>query len=65
MRYEPTRFKTGMRVPETDHYVDQYGFVSFHEAHRTFPPCIGRKGECAIRVHLRDWDGHTRRYRAS
>ena len=31
-------------------YVDQYGYVSYHSAHRTFPPAIGRKGECAFRV---------------
>lgn len=43
-------YKTGMRVPVDGHYRDQYGFVSYHEAHRTFPPCIGRKGECANRV---------------
>jgi len=46
------RFKTGMRVPVTSWYVDQYGYVSHHEAHRTFPPCIGRKGECAYRTLL-------------
>lgn len=45
-------FKTGQRVPETGHYVDQYGVPSHHEAHRTFPPCIGRKGECAIRTKV-------------
>lgn len=42
-------FKTGMRVPVKGDYVDQYGVVTHHEAHRTFPPCIGRKGECAFR----------------
>ena len=42
-------FKTGERVPVTHYYVDQHGAVSFHEEHRTFPPCIGRKGECAFR----------------
>lgn len=42
-------WKTGMRVPITGIYRDQYGTTSFHEKHHTFPPCIGRKGECAIR----------------
>ncbi len=46
---QPDLFKTGMRVPEDGNYADQYGVVSYHEAHRTFPPCIGRKGECAYR----------------
>ncbi len=43
-------YKTGMRVPLTGNYVDQYGYVSFHEVHHTFPPCIGRNGECAFRT---------------
>ncbi len=43
-------YKTGQRVPETGNYRDQYGIVSYHVVHRTFPPCIGRKGECAMRV---------------
>lgn len=42
-------FKTGERVLVTGNYVDQYGVSSFHEQYRTFPPCIGRKGECAFR----------------
>lgn len=42
-------FKTGQRVPETGNYVDQYGTVTHHDKHSTFPPCIGRKGECAER----------------
>lgn len=46
---KPLVYKTGMRVPADDYYVDQYGVISRHEAHRTFPPCIGRKGECAFR----------------
>jgi hypothetical protein len=53
---EPLRspsFKTGERVPVTGLYVDQYGVHSFHQAHRTFPPCIGRKGECAYRKFVR------------
>jgi hypothetical protein len=42
-------FKTGMRVPVGGVYEDQFGTISFHDAHRTFPPCIGRKGEAALR----------------
>jgi hypothetical protein len=56
----PGQWKTGQRVSVTDHYVDQHGFVSHHEAHCTFPPCIGRKGECAYRVRLADWQQGTR-----
>jgi hypothetical protein len=41
--------KTGMRVPVSGWWEDQHGERSYHEAHRTFPPCIGRKGECAHR----------------
>lgn len=47
------RWKTGQRVPSTGSYVDQHGVVSFHEAHATFPPCIGRKGACAWRLPFR------------
>ena len=43
-------YKTGMRVPVTGNYRDQYGVTSRHDAHHTFPPCIGRKGECAHRT---------------
>lgn len=43
------RYKTGMRVPVGGMYEDQYGTTSYHDAHRTFPPCIGRKGEAALR----------------
>lgn len=46
-------FRTGHRVPRSGWYIDQYAFVSYHEAHRTFPPCIGRKGECAERTLVR------------
>ncbi|MCD5419778.1 hypothetical protein LRS71_09450 [Rhodococcus pyridinivorans] len=42
-------WKTGQRVPADGNYVDQYGFVSTHEKHASFPPCIGRKGEVAYR----------------
>lgn len=51
---ETTRYKTGQRVPQSGTYVDQYGFRSHHERHATFPPCIGRKGECAYRRRLDD-----------
>jgi len=46
-------WKTGQRVPTTDIYVDQYGVASHHEEGRSFPPCIGRKGECAFRKPYR------------
>lgn len=42
-------WKSGQRVPFTGDYTDQYNFVSHHDAGATFPPCIGRKGECAYR----------------
>lgn len=45
---------TSQRVPFTGLWADQYGVVSRHEAGRTFPPCIGRKGERAFR-HLTDY----------
>lgn len=45
----PDTYKTGNRVPRSGLYVDQYGVMTEHEAHRTFPPCVGRKGECAFR----------------
>lgn len=44
------KYKTGMRVPVTGYYVDQHGFISHHVKHATFPPCIGRKGDCAFRT---------------
>ncbi|MER6130757.1 hypothetical protein [Streptomyces sp. NPDC001815] len=43
-------WKTGQRVPENGDYEDQYGVSTFHEVGATFPPCIGRKGECAYRT---------------
>lgn len=46
---KPNEWKTGQRVPFDGHYIDQHGRTSFHEAHHTFPPCIGRKGESAVR----------------
>ena len=49
-RAMPVEWKTGNRVPFRGTYKDQYGYVSEHEAHHTFPPCIGRKGECAYRT---------------
>lgn len=45
-------WKTGQRVAVDGNYVDQYGLVSAHYAGTTFPPCIGRKGECAFRTLL-------------
>jgi hypothetical protein len=42
-------WKTGQRVPHTGHWQDQYGVITLHYAHGTFPPCVGRKGECAYR----------------
>lgn len=46
-------WKTGQRVRFTGTYRDQYGFESHHHQYDTFPPCIGRKGECAYRVYIR------------
>ena len=43
-------YKTGQRVPIDGLWVDQYGETSNHERGATFPPCIGRKGECAFRL---------------
>lgn len=54
-------WKTGQRVEVTGHYRDQYGVISHHAQHTTFPPCIGRKGECAYRALL----GTTLHIRAS
>lgn len=45
-------WKTGQRVPFSGRWVDQHGVVTRHEAHRTFPECLGRKGECAWRRYL-------------
>jgi hypothetical protein len=42
-------WKTGQRVPVDGSWVDQYGVTTTHYAGGTFPPCIGRKGECAYR----------------
>lgn len=42
-------WKTGQRVPFTGSWRDQHGVVTTHHAGSTFPPCIGRKGECAYR----------------
>lgn len=46
-------WKTGQRVPSTGFYRDQYGTVTHHDAGTTFPPCLGRKGECAFRRPVR------------
>ena len=45
-------WKTGQRVPADGRYVDQYGYVSWHEQGATFPPCIDRDGECAYRLRV-------------
>lgn len=42
-------WKTGQRVPDEGFYVDQYGVTTWHWQGATFPPCVGRKGECAFR----------------
>lgn len=42
-------WKTGQRVPATGYWQDQYGSVSYFSASSTFPPAIGRKGQCAFR----------------
>lgn len=44
---------TGQRVPTTGFYQDQHGTVTHHEAGRTFPPCLDRKGESAHRFLTR------------
>jgi len=43
-------FKTGQRCPTSGNWRDQYGQVIQIDRHDTFPPCIGRKGECAYRT---------------
>lgn len=48
-------FKTGQRVPRAGTYVDQHGVPTWHDAHATFPPCVGRKGECAYRLPIAEW----------
>lgn len=45
-------WKTGQRVPVSGIYIDQFGSTSLHEAGGTFPPCIGREGECAYRRRI-------------
>jgi hypothetical protein len=42
-------WKTGQRVPESGFWVDQHRFICWFDEHTTFPPCVGRKGECAYR----------------
>lgn len=46
------QWKTGQRVPAPGLWKDQHGYVSQHAPGATFPPCIGRKGECAWRTYL-------------
>ena len=48
----PLTWKTGQHVPVSGNYADQYGKVSWHDEHHTFPPCIGRQGECAYRAFI-------------
>lgn len=43
-------WKTGQRCPATGIWRDQYGQVIEMHVHDTFPPCIGREGECAYRT---------------
>ena len=45
-------WKTGQRVPVDGAWVDQFGEVDNFIAGTTFPPCIGRKGECAFRTQM-------------
>ncbi|MBP1326396.1 hypothetical protein JOF28_001628 [Leucobacter exalbidus] len=47
-------WKTGQRVPVSGQWVDQYGVVTHHTAHGTFPPCIDRKGETAYRELIQE-----------
>jgi hypothetical protein len=47
-------WKTGQRCPSTGNWRDQYGQVIAIERHDTFPPCVGRKGECAYRSRVRE-----------
>lgn len=45
---------TGQRVPVSGLWVDQYGVVTHHAAHRTFPPCIARRRERAYRELIQE-----------
>lgn len=45
---------TGQRVPVSGLWADQYGVITHHAAHATFPPCIDRKGECAYREFVQE-----------
>ncbi len=51
-------WKSGQRVERSGVYVDQYGVESLHLIHSTFPPCIGRKGEGALRRLVRAFPDH-------
>lgn len=51
-RYLSDPWKTGQRVPATGKWVDQHGSMTVLKAHTTFPPCLDRNGECAIRVYV-------------
>lgn len=41
-------WKTGQRCPKAGYWKDQYGQRAFIRQHSTFPPCLGRSGECAF-----------------
>lgn len=45
-------WKTGQRVPAGGQWVDQFGEVDNFVTGTTFPPCIGRKAECAYRTQV-------------
>lgn len=47
-------FKTGQRCPARGNWRDQYGQIILIDVHDTFPPCVGRKGECAYRTLVAD-----------
>jgi len=51
-------WKSGQRVERSGIYTDQYGVESLHLIHSTFPPCIGRKGEGALRRLIRALPDH-------
>lgn len=46
-------WKTGQRVPRAGYWADQYRVIAWFDAGSTFPPCIGRKGECAFRSRVK------------
>jgi hypothetical protein len=38
------RWKTGQRVPVEGFWIDQHNVITYHEAHRTFPPLRREEG---------------------